>query len=137
MASRNSTTWMWAQACDLLNEADRLHRQFFHLNASGQTRAVWEPPVDIFEDDHEIILVFALPGVAAERVEISIESGLLTLRAESRLPFAGSRGALRRLEIPYGYFERRIQLSHQPLATATREFRDGCLIVRLSKAQSL
>lgn len=128
---------MWAQACDLLDQADRMHRQFFRLAASGRTRAAWEPPVDVFEDEREIIIVAALPGVSAERVEIALGSGVLVLRAESRLPFAGARGAVRRLEIPYGYFERRIPVPDLAFDTVTREFRDGCLILRLCKAGAL
>ena len=137
MSSRNPTRWMWAQACDLLDEAERMHRQFFQLGASGRTRAVWEPPVDVFEDEREIIIVVALPGVPAGRVEVTTESGALVVRAESRIPFAGARGAVRRLEIPYGYFERRIQLPDVQLEAGTREFRDGCLILRLRKAGQL
>ena len=134
MSSRNATSWMWAEACDLLDQADRMHRQFSRLAASGRSRAVWEPPVDVFEDAHEIVIVVALPGVPAERIQITLEGGTLVLRAESRMPFAGTRGAVRQLEIPYGYFERRIPLSHAALEAGTREFRDGCLILRLSKA---
>jgi HSP20 family molecular chaperone IbpA len=128
---------MWAQACDLLDQAERMHRQFFQLGASGQTRAVWEPPVDVFEDAREIIIVVALPGVPAGNVEVTLESGTLIVRAEGRIPFAGSRGAVRRLEIPYGVFERRIQLPEIRLEAATREFMDGCLILRLRKAGQL
>src|SRR5471030_2692478 len=137
MSSRNATSWMWAQACDLLDQADRMHRQFFRLAASGRARAVWEPPVDVFEDEHEIIIVVALPGVPAERVEITLESGVLVLRAESRIPFAGSRGAVQRLEIPYGYFERRIPLPALELEAVTREFRNGCLTLRLRKVGAI
>jgi HSP20 family molecular chaperone IbpA len=137
MSSRNPNSWMWAQACDLLDQAERMHRQFFQLGASGRTRAVWEPPVDVFEDELEIIIVVALPGVPAGRVEVTIESGTLVVRAESRVPFAGARGAVRRLEIPYGFFERRIQLPEMRLEAATREFMDGCLILRLRKAGQL
>ncbi len=134
MSSRNPHSWMWAQACDLLDQAERMHRQFFQLGASGRTRAVWEPPVDVFEDEREFIVIVALPGVAGGSVEATIESGTLVVRAESRIPFAGARGAVRRLEIPYGYFERRIQLPEVPLEAGTREFRDGCLILRLRRA---
>ena len=137
MSSRNPTRWMWAQACDLLDQAERMHRQFFQLGVSGRTRAVWEPPVDVFEDAREIIIAVALPGVPAGSVEVTIESGTLIVRAESRIPFAGSRGAVRRLEIPYGYFERRIQLPEARLEAGTREFMDGCLILRLRKAGQL
>ena len=133
MSSRNPTSWMWAQACDLLEQAERMHRQFFRLTASERTQAVWEPPVDVFEDEHDIIVVVALPGVPAERIEVAIESGMLIVRADSRIPLAGPGCAVRRLEIPYGCFERRIQLPDAPLEAGTREFVDGCLIVRLRR----
>ena len=56
MSSRNPTDWMWAQACELIEQAERMHRQFFHLAASERAQASWEPPVDVFEDEHEIVL---------------------------------------------------------------------------------
>ena len=138
MSSRNPTGWMWAQACELLDEAERMHRQFFHLAASsGRSQAGWEPPVDVFEDEREIIVVVALPGVAIERVEITYESEMLVVRANRHIPFAGSRRAVRRLEIPYGSFERRIQLPDAQLDAATSECVDGCLILRLRKTGHL
>jgi HSP20 family molecular chaperone IbpA len=133
MSSRNPTDWMWAQAVEFLEQAERMHRQFFHLTASERTQAVWEPPVDVFEDEVEIVIVVALPGVPADRVEVTNESGALVVRAESPLPFSGSRRAVRQLEIPYGYFERRIPLPKVPLEAGTPEVADGCLILRLRK----
>ena len=134
MSSRNPTSWMWAQACELMDQADRMHRQFFRLAVSQQTQALWEPPVDVFEDEHEILIVVALPGVAADSVEATLEAGMLIVRAQRQMPFANCPGVVRRLEVPYGRFERRIALSDKPLAAATREFKDGCLILRLTKA---
>ena len=133
MSSHNPTSWMWAQACDLLDEAERMHRQFYRLSASGRTHAVWEPPVDVFEDEREVIVVVALPGVPAERIEISYESNILVVRAERGIPFSDARRALRRLEIPYGSFERRIQLPDARLDTDSSEYVDGCLILKLRK----
>jgi HSP20 family protein len=127
---------MWAQACHFLDEAERMHRQFFRLSASALTQAVWEPPVDVFEDDHEYIVVVALPGVPIERVDIMYESGMLVVRAERSIPFSGSRRAVRRLEIPYGTFQRRISLPAVRFEACTRECVDGCLILRLRKSES-
>ena len=135
MSSRNATGWMWAEACQLLDQADRMHRQFFRLAASARSRAVWEPPVDVFEDEREVLIVVALPGVAEQGVELSLEAGVLIVRAERHIPAAGARGAVRRLEIPYGHFERRIPLANLRLEAGTREFSDGCLILRLRKAE--
>ncbi|HET7097009.1 MAG TPA: Hsp20/alpha crystallin family protein [Casimicrobiaceae bacterium] len=134
MASRNSTDWMWGQACALIDEAERMHRQFFRLGVSERTQAVWEPPVDVFEDESEIVVVVALPGVAAEAVEVSMENGSMLVRAQARFPFAGPNHVVRRLEIPYGYFERRIPLPVACLEAGTRESANGCLVLRLRKS---
>jgi len=79
---------MWAQAFDLIERAERMHRQFFRLSASARPHAVWEPPVDVFEDEREVIIVVALPGVPPERIEVSTEPAALVVRAECPLPFA-------------------------------------------------
>ena len=133
MSSRNPADWMWAQAYELLEEAERMHRQFFRFAASERTQALWEPPVDVLEDEHEIVIVVALPGVPAERVEVTIEQGALVVRAERPLAFAGARRAIRQLEIPYGCFERRVALPSVALEASARELRDGCLVLRLRK----
>jgi len=133
MPARNPTDWMWAEAVELLAQAERMQRQFFRLAASEHPQASWEPPVDVFEDEREVIIVVALPGVPADRIEVTSEPGALLIRAESTLPFAGSRPAVRQLEIPYGYFERRVMLPEVPLEAGTRELTHGCLTLRLRK----
>jgi HSP20 family protein len=133
MSAPNSTDWMWTQAWELLAQAERMHRQFFRLAASERPQASWEPPVDVFEDEREVVIVVALPGVPAERIEVTSEPGALLIRAESTLPFAGSRPTVRRLEIPYGYFERRVMLPGVRLEAGTQELAHGCLTLRLRK----
>jgi HSP20 family protein len=125
--------WMWAQAGDFVAQAERLHRQFFRLASSAHAQVVWEPPTDVFEDEHEVVIVVALPGVAAECVEVRSEPGTLVVRAERPLPLAGTRLAVRQMEIPYGQFERRIRLPDMPLEADSRELSHGCLVVRLRK----
>jgi|SRR5579862_8917581 len=137
MSTRNPSDWMWAQACELIEQAERMHRQFFRLSTTAPARTVWEPPVDVFEDEREWVIVVALPGVPAERVAVSMDAGALVVRAECPLPFASARRAVRQLEIPYGYFERRIPLPSAGLEAGTQESRDGLLIVRLRKLTPL
>jgi HSP20 family protein len=130
---RNPTGWMWEEACDLLEQAERLHRQFFRLSASQRARPVWEPPVDVFENRREIVIVVALPGVAAERIEVTLEMDALVVRAESNPPVGGPDCDIHRLEIPYGYFERRVALPGLRLEAGPRELRNGCLIMSFRK----
>jgi HSP20 family protein len=134
MTSRKTTDWMWAQASDLLDQAERMHRQLFRLASPGRGHIVWEPPVDVFESEQELIVVVALPGVPPERVEVLSEPGQLLVRADCPIPFGSSRRSVCRLEIPYGRFERRLPLPPVRLETGRREFQDGYLIVRFDKA---
>jgi HSP20 family protein len=136
LANRTDPTgWMWAQACDMIDQAERLHRQFFQLTASRRSVATWEPPIDVFEDEREIVVVVAMPGVSAERVQVVSEPGALVVRGVRPLPFADLRHRVRRLEIPYGAFERRILLPQGRLEVGPPELIQGCLLLRLRKIE--
>ena len=137
MTSRKTTDWMWAQASDLLDQAERMHRQLFHLASPAREYVIWEPPVDVFENDQELIVIVALPGVPREKVEITSEPGEILIRADCPIPFASARQVVNRLEIPYGRFERRIPLPAIRPDTARREFRDGYLIMIFEKFEQV
>lgn len=134
MSSRDLNAWMWNEACHLLEQAERLHQQFFRLSERGERNPVWEPPVDIFENEQEVLIVIALPGVPEHRIEVSVDSGVLVIRAARDIPFGGGSVTLRRLEIPHGYFERRIQLPERPVLVHGREMVNGCLVLSLRKS---
>ncbi len=129
----DATGWMWIQACEVIVKAERLQRQFFQPSASQRALAVWEPPVDVFEDEAEIVIVVAMPGVVAERVQVTHEAGTLVVRGVRPLSPSGSRSRIRQLEIPYGAFERRIVLPQGCLEIGAPELAQGCLTLRLRK----
>jgi len=134
MATRHDADQrMWAQACELIADAERLHRQFFRL-ALDPAPATWEPPIDVFEDEREVVVVVAMPGVDAERIQVAREAGALVVRGARPLPFRGARGRLRQLEIPYGAFERRIALPPGEFEVGPPELAQGCLVLRLRKS---
>ena len=133
MPTRTSTGWMWAEACQLIDQAERLHRQFFRISTQPREVPVWEPPIDMFEDGNQLAVVVALPGVSSERIEVSVESGALMVRAERRIPFSRQSFSVQRLEIPHGLFERRINLPAAKFVLEAREWKDGCLILVLRK----
>ena len=68
MAIRNPPAWMWAEACEMLEQAQRLQRQFFRFGRAGEAQPRWEPPVDIVAYGDEVQVTVALPGVAPEHV---------------------------------------------------------------------
>jgi HSP20 family molecular chaperone IbpA len=130
---RDPKNQMFAEACALIKQAEQLHRQFFEPSQQGARTARWEPPVDVFETEHELTIITALPGVAPENVRAEIEGQTLIITGSRPLPAAGRRARIVRLEIPYGHFERRISLSPR-LSLAARELKNGCLILTFTKA---
>ena len=134
MSSRDLNAWMWSEACQLLEQAERLHQQFFRLGGRGERHPVWEPPVDIFENDEEVLIVVALPGVPESHIDVSVDAGMLVIRAARDIPFGGGSLTLRRLEIPHGYFERRIELPERPVLVHGRKMLNGCLVLSLRKS---
>ena len=128
----DSTDWMWARAVEMLDEAERLHRRFFHLTGPDRAAAAWEPPADVYEDEREVVIVVAMPGVHADRVQLVSEPGALVVRGTRQLPTApGHR--IRQLEIPYGTFERRITLPPGRFELGNPELAEGCLVLRLTR----
>jgi HSP20 family molecular chaperone IbpA len=123
---------MWAEACAMLKQAEQLRRQFFEPSPEGTRAARWEPPVDVFETEAELLIIAALPGVAPEAVRVEIEGETLMIGGIRPLPCQGRRANILRLEIPYGRFERRIALTSS-LRLDERELRNGCLILTFAK----
>lgn len=127
--------WMWSDACDMLERAERLRRQFFRLPAQrGEGVAAWEPPVDVFETQSRLALLVALPGVEAGDVDVIIDADTLTVKGTRTLPMFGEDFLIHRLEIPHGRFERRIRLaSARRLELVQRELTRGCLLLSFRK----
>lgn len=125
-------SWMWAEACEMLNRADRLHRQFFRPAAIHKKCLTWEPPVDVYETRDEFIIMIALPGVAPEQINIIVDNNHLVIGGKRRLPLQ-AEADIRRLEIPYGRFERFIELPSGHFELAKRDYAMGCLYLTLRK----
>jgi HSP20 family molecular chaperone IbpA len=123
---------MWAQAFDLLEQADRLHRHFFQLSREPEKGPCWEPPVDLFESEQRLVIVVALPGVPVEQLQIVIDGAALSVIGE-RPPAVFGSAMIRRLEIPYGRFERRIDLPRGRFEIEERVLEYGCLRLILRK----
>jgi HSP20 family molecular chaperone IbpA len=124
---------MWTEACALIERAERLHRQFFRLGLSPARQPTWEPPIDMFESERELQILIALPGVEPARIEIMMDSGVLIVAGERPVP-EGLRGAaIHRMEIPYGRFERRIELPRGQFELNGQELSYGCLMLAFTK----
>ena len=105
---------------------------------SAQPLPVWTPAVDMYETAEAIVILFDLAGVEADRTEVNAEPHVLTVRGVRRERHSPERPDEQRsyhaLEIPYGRFERTIQLPPGVDTEAARaSYRDGLLEITLPK----
>jgi HSP20 family protein len=128
MSLRQLEARMWADACAAMERAERLRRQFFHHGAPH-----WEAPIDVFETDDALIILVAMPGVELETISVTLNAGALTIAGERPLPAELQDAHILRMEIPYGHFERRIDLPPVPFQISGRHLANGCLMLRLTK----
>lgn len=132
MALRNPPSWMWAEACEILEQAQRLQRQFFRFGQSLAAEPRWEPPVDIVAYGSDVQVTVALPGVAPEHIAVHTEGNLLIVAASRPLSMQQHATGLHRLEIPYGRFERRIALPAGRYELLEQACVNGCLVLRFA-----
>ena len=130
---------MWSEALSMLDRAERLHRQFF-APPRAERAAAWEPPVDVVETADELIVHVALPGARADSITLAFDAGGFTVSAQRGFPGCqGESAHIHRVEIPYGRFERRIDLPlddpYSPLQLAGKSLADGVLTLTFHRKE--
>jgi HSP20 family protein len=91
------------------------------------------PPVDIYEERDNLVVVVDLPGVPQDGVNVSINDGILTIRGRVAQP--GEQEPLYR---EYGLhdFHRQFQLSDRiDQQNISGELKHGVLTIRLPKSE--
>jgi HSP20 family molecular chaperone IbpA len=141
MASRDWDFVIWQQAADLLQQAERIQRNFLQVAASARYRASqgrslsWEPPVNVVETDKSLWVLSAIPGVAADHVNVNIDGDELVISGQRPLPDCCRDGELKIWEMPLGRFERRLTLveRRKPVTLGDVKLQNGLLIIELRK----
>jgi HSP20 family protein len=135
MPHYRNQTWMWAEACALVDEAERMHRRFIELLATPAAQPTWEPPVNVFAAHGEVLIVIALPGADADDIVIQLRADGLQVEARVPAPVLAPRNSIVRMELPYGLMRRRIQLPVGRYQLVERRLSNGCLHLRLTEDQ--
>ncbi len=116
----------------MLTRAERLHRELFRPAPTGRIPS-WEPPVDVLETEHEVLVLVALPGVDPDGVETVIDGAHLMVTGHRLLPTELATAVIHRLELPHGRFERRIRLPGGRYGAVRRAAVHGCVLITLQK----
>ena len=141
MASRDWDFLIWQRASDLLQQAERIHRNFLqiavgsHYRSSHGRSPSWEPPVNIIETEQSLWIISALAGVTVDRVNVRLEGRELIISGDRPLPECCKDGELKIWEIPLGRFERRLRLieGSNSFSLGKISLQDGLLSIELRK----
>lgn len=129
---RHSGFWIWAEAVELLQGVVRSRRGLLAVDGASRLPC-WEPPVDLYEQEGRLRLLVALPGVAPRQIEVILDADVIVVRGERPKPGFGPNTSIHRLEIPYGRFERRVELPPGEFQLDEHLFEAGCLSIRLRR----
>jgi len=98
----------------------------------------FQPSLDVHETDDEIRVTADLPGLEEKDIDLSVQSGMLTLRGERRHEHEERKGDVtHRVERSYGSFQRSVSLPCEvDMEKTEATFKNGVLSVILPKAAS-
>jgi len=123
-------------------EMDRLFDSFFRdaVNPGlplASELAEWAPPLDVQENDKEIVVRAELPGIKADELELAIGgTNTLVISGEKKETQERREGGHVYQERRFGQFRREVSLP-APVDPddVQADYKDGVLEVRLKKSQ--
>ena len=120
----------------LQDRMNRIFRESFSPEGSDAalTTSNFAPPVDVYEDEHNITLKIEVPGIEEKDINVSIENNTLTVRGERRFEKDEKEENFQRIERRYGSFTRSFTLPNTvDPEQVSAHYEKGVLRVRLVK----
>ena len=98
----------------------------------------WNPLVDIFENDNEVVIKAELPGMNPKDIDVKLENNVLTLKGERRFEKETKEENYHRVEREFGTFSRSFALPTAVNADkVSAEYKDGVLKIVLAKKEEI
>ncbi len=103
----------WDPFREFVTLQDRMNR-LFPRGPEGQDEALtttaFAPPVDVYEDEHNVTLKIEVPGIDEKDIDVRIENNTLTVHGERKFEKEEKEENFRRVERQYGSFTRTFTL---------------------------
>jgi len=123
----------WTPFLEPFEDMDKFLSEFSPSLRTGQ--AGYIPAIDMYEDKDNVIIETQLAGIDPEKVDISIENDILTIKGESEKKSEIDDKNYYRKEIRRGGFYRSVQLPTHVLGDQTSAIaEDGILKITVPKA---
>jgi HSP20 family protein len=121
---------------DRMNRMNRLFRESYSPEGPEEalTSTSFAPPVDIYEDEHNITLKLEVPGIDEKDIDVRIQGNTLTVHGERTIEKEEKEENFRRVERQYGSFTRSFTLpSSVDPEQVSADYDKGVLKINLSK----
>ena len=117
---------------------DRMNRLFqqqsYNDNDEALTTSNFAPPVDVYEDEHNVTLKIEVPGIDEKDLDIRVENNSLTVHGERKFEKEEKEENYRRVERQYGSFTRSFTLPNTVNADGVKaDYEKGVLKISLPK----
>ena len=105
----------WDPFREFTTVQDRLNRLFRESygpegREESLTSSSFAPPVDVYEDEHNVTLKIEVPGIDEKDIDVRIENNVLTVHGERKFEKEEKEENFRRVERQYGSFTRTFTL---------------------------
>ena len=98
------------------------------------TSSTFAPPVDVYEDEHNVNLKIEVPGIDEKDIDVRIENNVLTVHGERKFEKDEKEENFRRVERQYGSFTRTFTLpSTVDAEHVSANYEKGILKISLPK----
>ena len=129
----------WDPFRDVLTLQNRLNTIFQDYNrgesaGDNLTTASFVPPVDVYEDEHQIVLKLEIPGMKQENLDIQLENNNLSVRGERKFEKEEKEENFHRIERRYGSFYRSFTIPNTVNPDSVKaDYDAGVLRIQLEK----
>ena len=96
----------------LQDRMNRLFRESYGPEGRDEslTTSQFAPPVDVYEDEHNVVLKVEVPGIDEKDIDVRVENNVLTVHGERKVEKEEKEENFRRVERQYGSFTRTFTL---------------------------
>jgi HSP20 family protein len=129
----------WEPFREFVSLQDRMNRLFRDsYGPEGQNEALttsaFAPPVDVYEDEHNVTLKIEVPGIDEKDIDVRIENNTLTVHGERKFEKEEKEENYRRVERQYGSFTRTFTLPNTVEQESVQaDYDKGVLKITLAK----
>ena len=118
----------------LQDRMNRLFRDSFSEGQEALTTSTFAPPVDVYEDEHNVTLKIEVPGIDEKDIDVRIENNTLTVHGERKFEKEEKEENYRRVEREYGSFTRSFTLPNSvDPENVQANYEKGVLKIKLAK----